>query len=292
MFSDLNGLAARGERNARREALARFTLRPWRTRWNSDRRRQRVSAPTLEGGAVAPAAGEPAFTVALRGLAGELEAAALHLRRAADAGSATGIESIEPSLGALSRWVAREASIASCRPLSPAAFARVGDVWTLSFEGRTARVPHLKGLEDLVALLARPDQEIHCIDLIGGTAAAGDALPALDERARDQYRARMRELRAAIDAAHADNDPGAAERAEAELAALVQQLSASFGLGGRARRSKSPAERARSAIGWRIRAAIKRIAEVHPELGRHLESSVRTGNHCIYRPAAPVSWRL
>lgn len=290
MFSDLDGLTARGERNARREALARST-RPWRTRWNTDRRRPRVSAPGFEA-AVLSAAGEPAVAVALRGLAGELEAAALHLRRAADAGSDIGMESIEPSLDALSRWVAREASLIRCRPPCPATFARTGDVWTLSFGGRTVRVPHLKGLEDLAALLGRPEQELHCIDLIGGTGAAGDALPALDEHARDQYRARMRELRGAIDAAQADNDPGAAERAEAELAALVQQLSASFGLGGRARRSKSPAERARSAISWRIRAAIKRIAAVHPELGRHLDSSVRTGSHCVYRPAAPVSWRL
>gem|GEM_PF-1737434 len=171
-----------------------------------------------------------------------------------------------------------------------ATLARTGDVWTVRFAGRETQLRHVKGLADLAALLARPGEELHCLQLAGGGADDGDAGPLLDARARAEYQARVRALQAEIDEAHERGDPGGAERAEAELDALVRQLSAAFGLGGRARRAGAAAERARSAVAWRIRAALKRIATAHPELGRHLENAVRTGTWCCYRPETDVSW--
>jgi predicted ATPase len=180
---------------------------------------------------------------------------------------------------------------APTRERAAAALLRAGDVWTLEFAGRSAQLRHLKGLEDLAALLARPDAEIHCLELIGGSDVGGEAGPALDARARRDYQQRIRDLQTEIDRARDANDLGHAERAEAELDALVQQLSEAFGLGGRPRQAGSAAERARSAVTWRLRAAIKRIGEQHPELGRHLANAVRTGTWCAYRPEAPVSWQ-
>lgn len=43
-------------------------------------------------------------------------------------------------------------------------------------------------------------------------------------------------------------------------------------------------ERARSAVGKRIREAVRRIHAHHPALGYHLAAGIRTGAHCIYRP--------
>jgi predicted ATPase len=172
------------------------------------------------------------------------------------------------------------------------ALYRDGDVWTARFAERTTQLRHRKGIEDLAALLARPDEELHCLELIGGGDVGGDAGPTLDGRARTAYQERIRDLQAEIDRAHDANDPGHAERAEAELDALVQQLSEAFGLGGRARAAGSAAERARSAVSWRVRAAMRHIAELHPELGRHLANSVRTGTWCSYRPETPVAWEI
>jgi hypothetical protein len=45
-------------------------------------------------------------------------------------------------------------------------------------------------------------------------------------------------------------------------------------------------------VTWRIRAAVKKIAEVHPELGRHLRNAVRTGTWCAYRPETEITWRI
>jgi predicted ATPase len=213
--------------------------------------------------------------------AGADAAASLHLGRARSLLAADAVASSEPAAGT-TRPRARPAG---------GALLRHGDVWSLRFAGRDTQIRHLKGLDDLAALLARPDEEVHCLELIGGGDVGGEAGPALDERARREYQTRIRDLQGEIDRARDDNDLGRAERAEAELDALVQQLSEAFGLGGRARATGSAAERARSAVTWRVRAAIKRVGELHPELGRHLANAVRTGTWCSYRPEAPVSWQ-
>jgi hypothetical protein len=70
------------------------------------------------------------------------------------------------------------------------------------------------------------------------------------------------------------------------------ELAAARGPGGRARRVGGTAERARTAVTWRIRTALRRIDEVNPLLGRHLEAAVRTGLWCSSAPEQPVGWQL
>jgi tetratricopeptide (TPR) repeat protein len=167
-----------------------------------------------------------------------------------------------------------------------------GATWAVTFVGRTRRLRDSKGLRDLAALLARPEQEMHCLELIGGADVGAQPGPALDQQARRAYEGRIRDLHEEIEEARDANDLVRAERAEAELDALVQQLAEAFGLSGRTRATGSAAERARSAVGWRIRSAVRQVAEVHPELGRHLRNSVRTGVWCSYRPETHVDWRI
>jgi hypothetical protein len=93
-------------------------------------------------------------------------------------------------------------------------------------------------------------------------------------------------------AADAAGDAVRSRYASDERDALLAQLSAAYGRGGRPRRSGDVAEKARSAVGWRIRDALRRIETVHPELARHLRHSVRTGHFCSYSPEHPVHWRL
>lgn len=52
------------------------------------------------------------------------------------------------------------------------------------------------------------------------------------------------------------------------------------------------AERARSAVGKRLRAALEKIHANHAPLGRYLTVSVRTGRVCSYLPdpREPVIW--
>ncbi|MGH2476963.1 MAG: hypothetical protein ACRDIL_17030, partial [Candidatus Limnocylindrales bacterium] len=115
----------------------------------------------------------------------------------------------------------------------------------------------------------------------------------IDATARRQYEDRIRELQAEIDEAEGAHDGARADRARAEFDAIVDHLTAALGLGGRPRDSSgSTVERARSAVTQRVRTTIKRLAGVHPELGRHLAASVKTGIYCSYRPEHPVDWRV
>ena len=132
-------------------------------------------------------------------------------------------------------------------------------------------------------LIGRADARAVMADALAD-AVAGRGGPLLDEQARSAYRRRLDELREAAD----DGD----EAAQAERDALIAELSAAYGLGGRQRRTGATAERARSAVTLRIRDAIARIGLEHPELGRHLRASVRTGVFCSYQPEQPVDWQL
>jgi hypothetical protein len=49
--------------------------------------------------------------------------------------------------------------------------------------------------------------------------------------------------------------------------------------------ANTAAERARKAVTARIRDAIRRITDAHPELGAHLDRTVRTGTTCRYEPS-------
>jgi hypothetical protein len=176
--------------------------------------------------------------------------------------------------------------------IPPATFRRNGSLWILAFEGSSVQLTHQKGFLDLAQLLARPGVELHCLELADRPAETGGEVPVLDERARRELKARVRELQQEIDDADAARDAGRAERARGELDRIVEHLSGALGLRGRARQLGSPAERARSAVTWRIRNAIRKVGSVHARLGRHLENSVRTGTFCAYEPESAVDWAL
>lgn len=173
-----------------------------------------------------------------------------------------------------------------------AAIERAGDVWGLGFAGRRVHVRHARGLDDLAILLARPGEEVHVLELVGGAAPSTAVDPILDAQARESYRQRIADLDAAIAEATAADDVARAEARASEREALVDALRVATGLGGRPRALNDPAERARKAVAARLRDVIARIGTAHPELGRHLERSIATGTFCSYRPDEPVGWRI
>jgi len=173
-----------------------------------------------------------------------------------------------------------------------AVFRQNGGFWTLAFDSLAVHLTHQKGFSDIARMLERPFTEIHCLELADRPAEPGGIDPVLDDRARREIHARVRELQREIDDADAANDLTRAERARAELDQIVEQLSGALGLRGRARALGSMAERARSAVTWRIRSAIRKIAKAHPRLGRHLDNAVRTGTFCAYQPETPIHWAV
>jgi hypothetical protein len=163
--------------------------------------------------------------------------------------------------------------------------------WTLRYEGVGAQLRPSKGLQYLSTLLASPGREIHVAEL-AGVEVVGDAGEVLDDHARAAYQRRVADLQAERAEAAEFGDLDRVARAEDEIDFIARELSAAFGLGGRARKAADTGERARKAVTNRIKDAITKIESVHPTLGRHLANAVRTGTFCSYEPERPVDWLL
>ncbi|HZY04033.1 MAG TPA: hypothetical protein VFF02_11080, partial [Anaeromyxobacteraceae bacterium] len=167
--------------------------------------------------------------------------------------------------------------------------AREGEVWSLSCGGRTVRLRHSRALEILDRLLRHPGREFPALELgaAGGELLdRGDAGEALDSRARAAYRRRLSELEEELREAEQFCDAGRTGRLRAEQEFLRQELSRGLGLGGRPRRAPGAPERARVNVQKRLRGVIRRIGAALPEVGSHLERSIRTGAVVSYRPRA------
>ncbi|MFI6561822.1 ATP-binding protein [Streptomyces sp. NPDC050534] len=237
------------------------------------------------------------------------------LRAAEAAGAVALTERIAAETAALTERIAAETAdegragtgVTGSAPLPrpPAAdtslFRREGPLWHLRYAGRDVRLPDSKGLHDIAVLLARPGTPVPAVELAvpdatgqdaGALRAQGDTGEVVDATARAAYRRRLRELEEEARDADEAGDAGRSERIAVERDALVGQLAAAYGIGGRVRRTGSHAERARTAVTARIRAAVRRVTDVHPELGRHLATALRTGTLCVYEPEQPPGWRL
>ncbi|MGQ0831337.1 MAG: ATP-binding protein [Microthrixaceae bacterium] len=173
---------------------------------------------------------------------------------------------------------------------------REGDAWAWTWQGRTVRVRHAKGVADLALLLQRAGREVHVRELEGVPAVVlvpQSRQVALDATAVRQYRQRLVDLEEDLDEADRRGDAGRAAALAAERDALVDELTKAFGVGGRARRVGSdPDERLRKAVSARVRASIDRLEALDPALGRHLRAAVRTGFWCSYQPEHPVTWTV
>ncbi|GAA4013201.1 hypothetical protein GCM10022247_39880 [Allokutzneria multivorans] len=179
---------------------------------------------------------------------------------------------------------------ARARSRSDNVFRLADEVWTLTFARRSVQVPDSKGLRDLHKLLSNPGVDISASWLLNPDAPkALGADDLLDAEAKARYRQRLDELETRIDRAP---DARSAARLDAERRALLEQLRAAAGLGGRSRRLGDTAERARKAVGNRVRDALRRLDDRHPALAAHLREAVATGSTCRYDPAPGITWRL
>jgi tetratricopeptide (TPR) repeat protein len=163
-----------------------------------------------------------------------------------------------------------------------------GNAWRAEFAGREVLLKDSRGVQLLARLIAAPRERVHVLALASdeGGAALGEshAGAALDATALKRYRTRLAELDEEIAAAENTDDATRAEQLQDERDALTTELRRAVGLGGRLRKVGSVTERARVNVTRRLRDAIARVSEAHPELGRYLTDSIRTGTYCSFRP--------
>jgi tetratricopeptide (TPR) repeat protein len=235
------------------------------------------------------------------------------LERAAELFAASDATAEELGMTALSTKLSDVQGRARAAPGEPSAvvqqgiFRREGEYWTVSLGEEPVRLHDMKGLGYLARLLAAPGKEIHVLDLAQTgevrlsepgedlkSSGLDDAGEVLDAKARAAYRRRIEELAEDLEQAEGWYDTERAAQVREEMDFLTKELSGAEGLGGRARKVGSAAERARVNVTRAIRTAINRVDNVDAELGRHLDATVRTGTFCSYMPdpRTPINWQL
>ena len=176
-----------------------------------------------------------------------------------------------------------------------------GGLWLVGREGAARHLPALRGLCHLRTLIRRAGLDVRAVDLMGLQAGTAGAAPIasdigemLDDTARAAYRQRLRDLDEEIAEADEWSDTGRLALLSEEREALMDELRAASGLGGRSRRTGSTDERARVAVRKAIVAAIDRIALADPDVARLLRDRVHTGTYCRYDddPERPIVWIL
>lgn len=166
-----------------------------------------------------------------------------------------------------------------------------GELWTLQFAGKQTQITDLKGFHDISRLLSSPEESIHCTELMGAQVIQkGEEV--FDEKAKRTYQKKILELQQELEEAQNLNDHVQIEKLQQEYDCIIDHLSKSTGMGGRTRKVSDNIEKARTAVTWRIRSAIRKISELHPQLGKHLELSIKTGLFCSYSPEMDMKWEL
>jgi len=169
-------------------------------------------------------------------------------------------------------------------------------VWFVGRGSVESAIPARRGLEHLHALLRQPGTEVPALRLAGGVETVEQAGlgEVVDDQALAAYRRRLAAIDTELDDADAWGDAVRGAELTAERDALLAEVSAATGLGGRRRTSGSGAERARVTVRKAIATALDAIHGADPVVARHLTARVRTGLRCCYEPDpdAPVEWRL
>jgi hypothetical protein len=246
----------------------------------------------INGGAVAfhGVTDDPLSRACLR--LGDLERAAALRERALASYQRIGASWWRERLEAESFAVESRPSAARTMTLRPGA----AGVWFVGRDGEESVLPARRGFEHVHVLLSSPAVEVEALSLAGGPVAIEQAGlgEVADRKALAAYRQRLRDIDAELDEADAWADAGRAEMLAHERQALLAEIAADTGLGGRTRVVGSGAERARTTVRKAISAAIEAIHAVDPVVARHLAARVRTGLRCAYEPDpdAPIEWRL
>jgi hypothetical protein len=148
----------------------------------------------------------------------------------------------------------------------------------------------------VAALLAQPGREVEALTLAGGaeTVLQAGLGEVVDAQALAAYRSRLAAIDDELDQVDRTGEADRARQLSDERQALLAEVSAATGLGGRRRTSGSGAERARVTVRKAVAAALETIHAADPVVARHLSTYVRTGLRCCSDPDPdmPVEWRL
>ena len=194
---------------------------------------------------------------------------------------------------------------------------RIGEVWTIQYNGHRIHISHKIGLAYISHLLMAPGKEFTVWDLhiktnlpptttettihdlfdheeiddgisIDGLGDAGDAI---DKQAIREIKAKLLDLDEQIDDARKNSAAEQQCALEIERGKILAYYKTNTGKKGRSRVDGSTNEKIRKSIYKAIKDVISHTLKSHSEFGEHLEKSITTGNSCSYKPATATKWQ-
>ncbi len=195
-------------------------------------------------------------------------------------------------------------------PLPDYVFRRRGDAWELRFNGGDDNIlTHAEGCDAIRLLLSNPCKEFSIEDFIP-KSAVDEVLMDADERAnlferqndeefeaispeaRDSVRAKLRELKADLEA---DDffDEAEKEKAQEEYDKIVKYLSASLNKNGKPRKLNIMGKRKYDKVYRSVHNVIKKIRKFDEPMAEHLKKYISFGNAPVYRcPNQEIHWTV
>lgn len=216
----------------------------------------------------------------------------------ADALGSSGTELLQQAADTYTRlgatgWLAETLRAPAISEVPSRELHRRGGTWEVIFDGERSTFAHSKGIADIAMLLARPDRDVHALELYGSQNRSGHAGDLVDREALLSYRRRLSGIDEELDESAAHHDIERTGRLQVEREALLAELRRVTRPQGDARSfANYPAERARKAVAARIRDTIRRLRDDAPAFAAHLDGSVVTGVRCRYRNDGGAGWKI
>ncbi|MEL7340642.1 MAG: hypothetical protein AAGM67_09165 [Bacteroidota bacterium] len=171
-------------------------------------------------------------------------------------------------------------------------FRQQSERWEIGYQIQAGYLRDQKGFHDIRRLLARPHQEIHCLELMDAAWIQQHDTLSLDAKTKRNYQERILHLQESMRQAEEKQAYQQAARLKQEYEQLLAHLSSALGLGQKAYQQDSPTEKARALISHRIKKAFRSIKKENAALAQHLENSIQTGVFCMYGPQHIPQWNL
>jgi hypothetical protein len=176
------------------------------------------------------------------------------------------------------------------------AFRLVGENYEIRFDGRQFSLTDSVGLWYLREFLSHPGRTFDPVELEvsrTGVRARSSNSPMgemFDEDARRQYAKHLAELDEELAEAESFGDLGRIEQVQTQRQAILDHVSKSMRLGGKAR-IVTDAGKARKNIRQQVKRDIDRIAKASSVLADHLAGAFR-GDPLCYSPSSEVFWQF
>lgn len=174
---------------------------------------------------------------------------------------------------------------------------RQGEFWLVTYVGRAVALRDSLGVRYLARLIAAKGRGVWAADLRAGARGGPAVEPfrgveALDGRGFAECRKGERDLLAEVEEARRCGDAARVEFLQGEINALTEYVGAARGLRGRVRRVGDKSTSVRTSVKNAIDLVVRKLLAEHPDLARHLEDSIRTGESVCYDPRPDVHWEL